>query len=493
MTPIIKTFLVLLALVSVTACVHTPPVPDRTMEFEQGIKALADNIAEQLEKSSIDNIFNKVVNNSRADHKQLKKIAIDPFVDVESGYPVKANVVIKDIVSKKIGNRFAITGEMDPENLEGSEYVLNGMITLEDKTGQKSKDYKVFATVFEKASGKVLASASVYIRSVDTTPMDIYKDSPVFLKGQNYKDHVNSVRKTPGSTITKGYNDRLRSKAMLVKGDMLYDQQEFNKSLAYYNQVAGGQSEQELEVLNGQFTNLVKKGQLESAESVYVKLLKASIDETNGIANKIIFAPSSSTPLESNFSLYNIYIRQIANLVAEKPGCSVQIIGHSSRSGSDIYNINLSKQRAEWIQHQMAVFAPNSRMKTQTMGRGFKENIVGSGKDDITDAIDRRVEFKFSQCTISDGNKKVTTEVEGNEPRDVPRQKKSEMARNKPLGVDDIEFYLKNKVSSKLIVSRINERGVNFLLNDKNKRRLKIAKADAHVFKAIDEANANNK
>jgi outer membrane protein OmpA-like peptidoglycan-associated protein len=482
--------LLALVLVSITACVHTTPIPDRTMEFEQGINALASNIADQLEKSSIRNMLNKVVINPLTKQKQLKKIVIDPFIEVESGYPVKANIIIKDLISKKIGMQFAITGEMDPENLEVSEYVLNGMVTLENKMGEQEKAYKVFSTVFEKDSGKVLASASVYINSFDTTPMDIYKDSPVFLKGKNYQDHVASVRKNPDDMINQGYNDRLRSKAMLVKGDMLYEKHEFNKSLAYYNQVAGGQKEQELEVLNGQFTNLVKQEHLEEAELVYAKLLKTSITETNEIANKIIFAPNSVVPLESNISLYKIYIRQIANLVAAAPACRVQIIGHSSRSGSESYNDKLSQQRAEWIQNQMAVYAPKSRSKSETIGRGFRENIIGSGKDDITDAIDRRVEFKFSQNEVAENEEIMTTPEEKHPPINDSIPKVSNV---EPLKLDNIEYYLKNKVSNKVIASLIAERGVNFELNDKIKKRLKKIKADERVFKAINEANASNK
>jgi hypothetical protein len=29
---------------------------------------------------------------------------------------------------------------------------------------------------------------------------------------------------------------------------------------------------------------------------------------------------------------------------------------------------------------------------------GFKENIIGSGTDDLRDALDRRVEFKVRNC-----------------------------------------------------------------------------------------------
>ena len=46
----------------------------------------------------------------------------------------------------------------------------------------------------------------------------------------------------------------------------------------------------------------------------------------------------------------------------------------------------------------MASYAPQIINRSEAIGRGFSENIVGTGADDITDEIDRRVEFKFSNC-----------------------------------------------------------------------------------------------
>jgi len=83
--------------------------------------------------------------------------------------------------------------------------------------------------------------------------------------------------------------------------------------------------------------------------------------------------------------------------------------------------------------------------------------------------------------------------VRNNEPQNNLKHPVSNVSIPKPLGLDDIEYYLKNKVSSKLIVSRILERGVSFELTDKVKKRLKKVKADERVFKAIYDAKSNKK
>ena len=390
--------LLVLTIFFLTSCAHTRPVPTQTMEFEPGMKVLATNLADQIEQSSLGNKLNKVVINPLTRQRQLRKIVIDPFIDTESGYPVKVNSRINAIFSAEIAKRFAVTGEMAPENLEVSEYVLTGMITLEERNEGRNHDYKVFAAVFEKSSGVVHASASVHIRNFDTTPMDIYKDSPAYLKGQNYDQHVDSVKKKPNEPVNKAYYEKLPAKSMRVKGDMLYEQKEYAESLSYYNQAAGSMKEPQMEVLNGLFTNLVRQGRLEEAERTYGKLLRVSIAETKGISSKITFSPNATTPIASKAGLYTIYMRQVANFVVSKPSCRVTIIGHCSRTGSESYNDTLSLQRAQSIQKQMSSFAPEIMKRAEAIGRGFHDNIVGIGRDDLTDEIDRRVEFKFNKC-----------------------------------------------------------------------------------------------
>jgi outer membrane protein OmpA-like peptidoglycan-associated protein len=385
-------------IVFLTSCAHTRSIPTQTMEFEPGMQVMAANLADQLERSSLGNQINKIVINPLTKQKELKKIVIDPFIDTESGYPVKVNSRIHVIFSTEIAKRFSVTGEMMPENLEVSEYVLTGMVTLEEKIEGRNYKYKVYSAVFEKSSGVVHASASVHIRNFDTTPMDIYKDSPTFLKGQNYNQHVDSVKKKPNESVNKTYHDKLPAKSIRVKGDALYEKKEYAESLNYYNQAERSMNQPEMEVLNGLFTNLVRQESLEEAERIYGKLLRLSIAETNGISSKITFSPNATMPIANKARIYMIYMRQIAKFVVSKPSCRVTIIGHCSRTGSEAYNDTLSLQRAQSIQKQMSFFAPEIIKRTEAIGRGFRENIVGTGRDDLTDEIDRRVEFKFNKC-----------------------------------------------------------------------------------------------
>jgi outer membrane protein OmpA-like peptidoglycan-associated protein len=77
----------------------------------------------------------------------------------------------------------------------------------------------------------------------------------------------------------------------------------------------------------------------------------------------------------------------------------MNLVGHTSRTGSVPYNDRLSLQRATYIKQRLEKEAPQLASRTRASGMGFRENLVGTGTDDARDALDRRVEFKISECS----------------------------------------------------------------------------------------------
>ena len=93
-----------------------------------------------------------------------------------------------------------------------------------------------------------------------------------------------------------------------------------------------------------------------------------------------------------------MWLRQIAR---EGTGAKVcmNIVGHTSRTGSEPANDALSLQRANFIRQRLATEGQALAARSKTTGMGFRQNIVGSGTDNAVDALDRRVEFRIIPCT----------------------------------------------------------------------------------------------
>jgi len=76
----------------------------------------------------------------------------------------------------------------------------------------------------------------------------------------------------------------------------------------------------------------------------------------------------------------------------------LSVVGNTSHSGPEQLNEQLSLQRAQVIQRRIELLAPQTASRLSSVGMGWRENIVGTGTDDLRDAVDRRVEFRVRAC-----------------------------------------------------------------------------------------------
>ena len=92
-----------------------------------------------------------------------------------------------------------------------------------------------------------------------------------------------------------------------------------------------------------------------------------------------------------------MWLTEIARSAAAREAC-VEVAGHASRSGPEPLNERLSLLRAEAVRGLLV--ANDARLATRTIATGYgsRETMVGTGRDDASDAMDRRVEFRVVNC-----------------------------------------------------------------------------------------------
>jgi len=89
--------------------------------------------------------------------------------------------------------------------------------------------------------------------------------------------------------------------------------------------------------------------------------------------------------------------KQLAQRVPQKGGTCLDIIGHASGGGDDAGE-SLSFRRAFVVRTQLIERAPNLASATVVNGLGTRQRLVGSGANDASDALDRRVELTLKDC-----------------------------------------------------------------------------------------------
>ncbi|MDM8525614.1 hypothetical protein QUF80_19770 [Desulfococcaceae bacterium HSG8] len=359
------------------------------MRSQAGVQALVNSLMTQVKDDS-DMPENK-------DRKPV--IVIDPFYDADSGEVLEVSEIIERIIIEKSGQRFQeFTFEkMTSESIDIADYLINGVIHPEIFEGSGDQTYErryyhIFAGVINLKTGSVVANSDIWLSDLDLTykPTPAHRDSPMYIKE---KDLENADK------------DAFKVKAMLTDGDAAYGKGIYKKAVEFYDSVKKyietrqAEPEEKMKTYARLYMVRKKLGFQDQAEEAFAKLIAISVEEKKMLAFKFLFNVSSvefwdDPGLKKE---YDIWLRQIGRYFSNTSHC-LQITGHSSRSGTPKINEALSLSRAKKIQDKLHPYFPQVYERTKAVGMGFRENIIGTGTDDDTDRLDRRVELVVTDC-----------------------------------------------------------------------------------------------
>jgi outer membrane protein OmpA-like peptidoglycan-associated protein len=352
------------------------------MGFQEGITYLAKDINSQFIAGNY-------------------KLLLDTFLDADSGQALTLNKSAEKILTLTLGDRFTVI-QMDAalEN-DAIDFVLSGILQYEATVpSSDQKGYHFYVAVYEMQTGIIRATSDALIEIPEYKPTSTYEDSPLFLRDGKLDELKTSVKRSPGQKMSTGYLSYLDTKKYLVAAEKAYDGGDNAKALTYYTEAEKRPNGKNMTVYSGLYNTARQLNQSDDAERYFSQLIDTSIDEKKRIEIKLLFKVNSAYFIDIGDmpKHYGMWLRQISSQFQKRGEC-VKIIGHSSHTGKQDYNVKLSEKRAQLVQQVLAVKYPEIKKKTEIMGMGYAENIVGSGTDDAQDAIDRRVEFRLEECT----------------------------------------------------------------------------------------------
>ena len=155
---------------------------------------------------------------------------------------------------------------------------------------------------------------------------------------------------------------------------------------------------EQLRVLNGIYLANYKLHRTRAAMDAFGKVVDYGL-KGDKLAVKFLFKPGSTQFINDRSvrAPYDAWLEKIAERTAAKQGC-LEVVGHTSATGLPAINDRLSGLRADYIKDRLEDEQRSLRGRLIATGKGSREMIVGTGKDDASDALDRRVEFKVAQC-----------------------------------------------------------------------------------------------
>ena len=389
-----------MAMAALAGCASKRTPPTATPQaFDAAIDAVADDLFVQTQKLKLPAFV------ARLESKLVKRgFAMDPIVDAGSGNQTAATEAIESRLAARVAARFPgmeIVG-FSAGGLAKAQYVLTGTIArIASASGKNAEEsYRIDLALTDLKSGLVVAQASSHSRSagVDTTPTAYYRDSPVLVKDAAVDDSVDASRGQVGQPANPRYLERIAAATLIAEATAAYNADRLDEALALYTRAAASAGGDQIRVHNGIYLVNWRLGRLPEAEAAFGKIVASGLANRN-IGVKFLFRPNS-TEFWADTKVsgpYEVWLRQIARQAVASKICLV-VVGHTSRTGSEQFNDSLSQRRAEVIRKRLESESTDLGRRIQAAGKGFRENLVGTGTDDMRDALDRRVEFKVEAC-----------------------------------------------------------------------------------------------
>ena len=338
-----------------------------------------------------------------------RMIVIDPLIDGVSGQQTVASRYIETRLRDVARDNFpaADVREFTSANVAKSPIVLVGTftaITLENKTVGKPEAFRICLALADLSTNKIISKgvARAMLEGVNTTPTPYYSDSPVWVKDESVDAYIKTCQGTKvGDTIDPIYRDQIETATVISDAIVAYEGRKFKHALDLYAKAVRSPSGEQLRVYSGLYLANWKLGKTAAAEKAFGNIVDHGL-AANKLSVKFLFQPAR-TDFWSDAKVsgpYPIWLRSIARRMAsnaDKKSC-LDIVGHTSHSGSEPVNDRLSLARANYVKKRLDADAPKMAARTRASGVGYRENVVGSGADDLSDLQDRRVEFKLTPC-----------------------------------------------------------------------------------------------
>jgi hypothetical protein len=274
-------------------------------------------------------------------------------------------------------------------------------IDLKNQTGGARDAFRICLALADLKSGLIVAKgvARAKIEGVNLTPLAHLQDAPTWGKDPSVDAYVQTCQATkPGDRINPAYLDGILAASLIAEASDLFDGGRYQEAIDVYRSALSTPKGDQLRVHNGIYSASWKLGRRADAERAFGEAVRVGL-ANNRLGVKFLFRPGTTdfvTDPRLN-APYPMWMSQIAQRAGAQAAC-LQVVGHTSPTGPEPLNERLSVLRAENVKNRLERESPKLKGRVIASGVGSREKLVGTGTDDVRDALDRRVEFKVVPC-----------------------------------------------------------------------------------------------
>ena len=338
---------------------------------------------------------------------QKFNVVIDPLVDGATGLQSLGTAAVEKQVVSLVGSDFPNyqIKPLNAANLSAQPLVFIGTFTpinLQGKGAGERDAYRVCFALADLKTGKIVSKgfARSQTAGVDATPLPYFQDAPLWVNDKIVEGYIKTCQGTKaGDPINAAYLDKVSSIAAIDEATKAYNGRKYRESLALFNSVLRNPAGDQPRVHTGVYLSNLKLGRREPAMLAFGKVAQQGMDAKR-LAVKFNFSQGGAS-LAKDASPYDRWVKELAiqSSKATASGTCMEVSAHTGRAGSEPLNQRLSLQRAEYVKQRLVTERKDLASKITAKGYGSSEALVATGRDDSSDALDRRIEFKPTACT----------------------------------------------------------------------------------------------
>lgn len=375
------------------ACVTQPAKPVETLagpptpEFHKNLSDAIQFVATHLKTQVAPKAFS-----------DAKVIPVDLFFNEHSAEEATASKNLQQNLVAALTATLpnASFGPMDTRNIQNARWATLASYASV-KASEVNRDgqwIRLKVAIADIKTGEVVAQVVTHVdaKQFNTAPTRFYKSAPMYLTDTSHQDR-NAVLAGQRRPLGNG----LMVRAAMMEATQSFDAENWTEAEQRFTRVLE-LSPAHTGALSGLYEVLWLSGNKTEAEKVFVRLSAAGMD-AGSLSVKLLFKLSSTDFIdEADLNQqYQLWLRAIGQAVVAKNVC-LDVNGHASASGSVEFNQRLSLSRAARIVSRLQQAAHLPKGALASYGKGSTEMIAGTGADDATDSIDRRVEFVVRDC-----------------------------------------------------------------------------------------------
>lgn len=380
---------------STAAAAPAPTVEEQeAIPFDEAVLRAASRLLAEAERYR-----------ASTDPASPRTIVIDPLIDGVTG--------VQSIATRSMESRIVELVQKDhprlrvepfnTANLNKAPLVLLGSFTRVDARGDATGSgdrFRIWLVLADLKAGMIVARGTARARTegVDTTPTRYFADSPAWTDDRSIKGYLATCEAEVGEPISRTYLDGILAAALINEAIQAYEAGRYDEALNLYTAASRTENGDQLRVHNGLYLTNWQLGRREAAAEAFGEVVDLGLRQDR-LAVKLLFKPGSTTywPDPKVTEPYPMWLEQVARRTA-RSGMCLEVSGHTSPTGSPMLNDRLSRLRAEHIRDQLIEEMPGLDNRVMAKGYGSRNTLVGTGRDDVTDALDRRVEFRPMAC-----------------------------------------------------------------------------------------------